>query len=393
MNLYELIKTNEFRGFPLSLIRKYFRFLSLVNVRFARQILRCLLFLRKNRVVHCDLKPENILLVHPLKSDIKVIDFGSSCFENEKGLIDFWLFLMLVYTYIQSRFYRSPEVILGMTYGMAIDMWSVGCILAELYTGYPLFPGENEQEQLACIMEVFGPPEKYLVEKSARKKLFFDSNGKPKPVVSSKGKRRRPSTKTLAQALNCGDELFVDFVARCMRWSPDSRMTPEEGLQHPFIDDIVPKVMERRSSSQGKSLLPTPATFNGRTRTTVADGSTNQRKRGQTASSGTTVVGGMSYSSSLPSIPQPQSVARALPEVPKTTSSSATKKTHRLSNSITSLPRMSEIQSYGPLKTETAKSGLGIFSGPRRSTINSTNGSLPLKASSRENTSLIGARI
>lgn len=392
MNLYELIKTNEFRGFPLSLIRKYFRVLSLVNVRFARQILRCLLFLRKNRVVHCDLKPENILLVHPLKSDIKVIDFGSSCFENEKGLTDFCLFLMLVYTYIQSRFYRSPEVILGMTYGMAIDMWSVGCILAELYTGYPLFPGENEQEQLACIMEVFGPPEKYLVEKSARKKLFFDSNGKPKPVVSSKGKRRRPSTKTLAQALNCGDELFVDFVARCMRWSPDARMTPEEGLQHPFIDDIVPKVMERRSSSQGKSLLPTPATFNGRTRTTIADGSINQRKRGQTASSGTAVVGGMSYSSSLPSIPQPQSAPRALPEVPKTTTSSATKKTHRLSNSITSLPRMSEIQSYGPLKTETAKSGLGIFSGPRRSTINSTNGSLPLKAS-RENTSLIGARI
>src|ERR1700686_1278138 len=50
-------------------------------------MLRCLLFLRKQRVVHCDLKPENILLVHPLKSDIKIIDFGSSCFENEKGIV------------------------------------------------------------------------------------------------------------------------------------------------------------------------------------------------------------------------------------------------------------------------------------------------------------------
>ena len=59
-----------------------------------------------------------------------------------------------MYTYIQSRFYRSPEVILGLPYGMPIDMWSFGCILAELYTGYPLFPGENEVEQLACIMEV-----------------------------------------------------------------------------------------------------------------------------------------------------------------------------------------------------------------------------------------------
>lgn len=85
MNLYELIKTNEFRGFPLSLIRKYRKLVYITDCRFARQMLRCLLFLRKQRVVHCDLKPENILLVHPLKSEIKVIDFGSSCFENEKG--------------------------------------------------------------------------------------------------------------------------------------------------------------------------------------------------------------------------------------------------------------------------------------------------------------------
>lgn len=60
-----------------------------------------------------------------------------------------------VYTYIQSRFYRSPEVILGHPYSMAIDMWSLGCILAELYTGYPLFPGESEVEQIACVMEVW----------------------------------------------------------------------------------------------------------------------------------------------------------------------------------------------------------------------------------------------
>ena len=60
-----------------------------------------------------------------------MIDFGSSCYENQR-----------VYTYIQSRFYRAPEVILGAKYGMAIDMWSLGCILAELLTGYPLLPGE-----------------------------------------------------------------------------------------------------------------------------------------------------------------------------------------------------------------------------------------------------------
>ena len=130
MNLYELIKFHDFRGFSIKLIR-----------RFAKQLLSSLVLLKDHKVIHCDLKPENILLTHPARSEIKVIDFGSSCHENEK-----------VYTYIQSRFYRSPEVILGMTYGLAIDMWSLGCILAELLTGYPIFPGENEQEQLSCIM-------------------------------------------------------------------------------------------------------------------------------------------------------------------------------------------------------------------------------------------------
>jgi dual specificity tyrosine-phosphorylation-regulated kinase 2/3/4 len=213
MNLYEFIKSNAFRGFSLKIVR-----------RFTKQLLSSLVLLKQHKVIHCDLKPENVLLAHPLHSEIKVIDFGSSCFEHEK-----------VYTYIQSRFYRSPEVILGMTYGLPIDMWSLGCILAELYTGVPIFPGENEQEQLACIMEVFGPPEKHLIEKSSRKKLFFDSLGKPRLTVSSKGRRRRPSSKSLQQVLKCDDEPFLDFLTRCMRWDPDRRMKPEEAIRHEFV--------------------------------------------------------------------------------------------------------------------------------------------------------------
>ncbi|KAG4436762.1 hypothetical protein IFR05_007737 [Cadophora sp. M221] len=213
MNLYEFIKSNAFKGFSLKIVR-----------RFTKQMLSSLLLLKQHKVIHCDLKPENILLAHPMHSEIKVIDFGSSCFENEK-----------VYTYIQSRFYRSPEVILGMTYGMPIDMWSLGCILAELYTGVPIFPGENEQEQLSCIMEVFGPPGKHLIDKSTRKKLFFDSLGKPRLTVSSKGRRRKPSSKTLQQVLKCDDEAFLDFLARCLRWDPDTRMKPEEAVRHEFL--------------------------------------------------------------------------------------------------------------------------------------------------------------
>ena len=153
-----------------------------------------------------------------------------------------------------------------MSYNMAIDMWSLGCILAELYTGYPLFPGENEQEQLMCIMEINGPPERYLVEKSSRKKIFFgnyrrnifysghvkerilnnvfysfltlDHNGNPKQVVNSKGKKRKPNSKTLGQVLKCSDVLFLDFISKCLIWDPEKRMKPFEGLQHEWISDV-----------------------------------------------------------------------------------------------------------------------------------------------------------
>eukprot|EP00656_Telonema_subtile_P001356 TRINITY_DN10616_c0_g1_i4.p1 TRINITY_DN10616_c0_g1~~TRINITY_DN10616_c0_g1_i4.p1 ORF type:complete len:402 (+),score=118.06 TRINITY_DN10616_c0_g1_i4:75-1280(+) len=213
INLYELIKNNNFQGLSLGLIR-----------RFAVQLLSALRALKKLRIIHCDLKPENILLRQPNKSGIKIIDFGSSCFEDER-----------VYTYIQSRFYRSPEVILGLPYDTGIDMWSFGCILAELYTGYPLFPGENEMEQMGCIMELFGKPPSELVDISSRRKMFFDSAGNPRVVANSRGKKRRPGTKDLASALQCADHKFVSFLQGCLRWDPRSRFSPEDAIQHEWI--------------------------------------------------------------------------------------------------------------------------------------------------------------
>lgn len=76
---------------------------------------------------------------------IKVIDFGSACHERQT-----------VYTYIQSRFYRSPEVILGIPYTSSIDMWSLGCIAVELFLGLPLFPGTSEYNQITRIVEMLG---------------------------------------------------------------------------------------------------------------------------------------------------------------------------------------------------------------------------------------------
>lgn len=88
INLHELTKKNKFQGFSLQLVRK-----------FSHSLLQCLDALHKNKIIHCDMKPENVLLKQQGRSGLKVIDFGSSCFEHQR-----------VYTYIQSRFYRAPEV-------------------------------------------------------------------------------------------------------------------------------------------------------------------------------------------------------------------------------------------------------------------------------------------
>ncbi|CAH8598191.1 unnamed protein product [Heterobilharzia americana] len=153
-NLYDLLRKNDFRGFTIHSLKKI-----------AVKLLSCLCLLRKQGIIHCDLKPENILVGLNNPSELKVIDFGSSCFVHQK-----------TYTYIQSRFYRAPEIILGIPYGPPIDMWSLGCILPELYTGRPLFPGENENEQLACIMEVLGLPSELILEKATRRRVFFDDH-------------------------------------------------------------------------------------------------------------------------------------------------------------------------------------------------------------------------
>ena len=157
-------------------------------------------FLNQERIIHCDLKPENILLVKPYKSLIKLIDFGSSCFEHER-----------LYTYIQSRFYRAPEVILGISYKMSIDMWSLGCIIAELIIGYPLFPGENEYEQLLCIMEMLGLPPSHMIEACSKKNEYF-CNGDAIVVPNSHGRIRNPGTRNINDKLKCADKDAVQLI-------------------------------------------------------------------------------------------------------------------------------------------------------------------------------------
>ena len=197
--------------------------------RFAIQLLYALKYLEMFQIIHCDLKPENIMLKESNKSGIKIIDFGSGTFVNER-----------MYTYIQSRFYRAPEIMLGIPYDCGIDMWSFGCIMAELYIGYPILPGDSEQDQMSRIMEMIGVPSNDLLAISERKNKFFKFNETTKmldPIMkkNSKGKYRKPYGKPLELMIGNEDPDFLDFVQQCLQLDPRDRMTPQKALRHVWV--------------------------------------------------------------------------------------------------------------------------------------------------------------
>mmetsp|Transcript_8482 Transcript_8482/g.10180 ORF Transcript_8482/g.10180 Transcript_8482/m.10180 type:complete len:623 (-) Transcript_8482:1512-3380(-) len=256
-NLYDLLRNTKFLGISLNLLKK-----------FARQILKALYFLSKDEVniIHCDLKPENILLRHPKRSAIKIIDFGSSCKSNKR-----------LYAYIQSRFYRSPEVMLGRQYSVSIDMWSLGCILVEMHTGEPLFSGTDEHDQMMRLVSVRGMPPDFLLDSSPKVHHYFErceetSSGhswriKPRAKeASSDPTQVSEESKPLRQILGMegkgpaarrqgepGHSLghyaqFLDFIERMLDYDPETRIKPLEALHHPFIKMAGPTMANAYNS-------------------------------------------------------------------------------------------------------------------------------------------------
>jgi dual specificity tyrosine-phosphorylation-regulated kinase 2/3/4 len=244
LDLYQYIKLTKFQGVPLPIIKK----LSV-------QILQALRLTDRYKIIHCDLKPENILLKSVSGTDLKVIDFGSACFYEKR-----------MYTYIQSRFYRAPEIMLGLSYTTAIDMWSFGCILVELLTGRPIFPGENEAEQMQCIMEVLGLPPQALLERGSRVKLFFDDEFRPKLAPNSKGKKRYPATKELREIMHAAENGLYDLVLQCLEWDSNRRITPDEALLHDWLQEgeggrATKRRLKHQRTTSDTSFLKIPQRF------------------------------------------------------------------------------------------------------------------------------------
>ncbi|OMJ72127.1 hypothetical protein SteCoe_29510 [Stentor coeruleus] len=216
LNLYELLKRNSFRGLSVGLVK-----------RFSYNVLQSLALLAKNYVIHCDLKPENVLLSDTNLMSVKLIDFGSSCYINQR-----------VYTYIQSRFYRAPEVVLGIPYTSAIDIWSFGCILVELYTGIPIFPAKNEKELINFIVEVLGMPPVSLIIQGTRSQIFFSDPSEKVNLLESNLKKA-PGSRTIRSILKGADENFIQMIEGCIQWEPKCRITAINALKSPwFIENV-----------------------------------------------------------------------------------------------------------------------------------------------------------
>lgn len=250
-NLYHIYKYIEECALP-----KYFTCQRLREV--ARQCLQTLAVLHAQHVIHCDLKPENILIQSLTACQVKVIDYGNAYLHHDQRC-----------SYVQSRAYRAPEVVLGHAYSTKVDLWSFGCILMELLTNRLLFDNRSVQSLLASHIALLGPFPKRLVEEGQLSEYYFEhmgSSSHPQTLVGKHDGRlcRMKPTSTSLEALcerhGADDPNFASFIRQLLALDPVERATAEKALQHPFLRDTSPcppykLTTADRSGEAGQRLL------------------------------------------------------------------------------------------------------------------------------------------
>jgi dual specificity tyrosine-phosphorylation-regulated kinase 2/3/4 len=231
-----------------------------------RQALIALRFVHRLGLVHSDIKPENILLSSYSRAKIKLIDFGSSCYLTDRQS-----------SYIQSRSYRAPEVVLGLPYDGRIDVWSLGCVVAEMFTGDVTFQNDSIVSMLSRIEAICGPFPRHMISQGRQSGRFFTKSGLLyEDVDSSDGQKAsepsdgdddsggknvlydifQPKTTRLSARLGFAADLmddfdgtnfssldsrrhkqimFTDFVSKLLTIDPDARPTADEALKHPWM--------------------------------------------------------------------------------------------------------------------------------------------------------------
>uniref|UniRef100_A0A804NHF8 dual-specificity kinase n=1 Tax=Zea mays TaxID=4577 RepID=A0A804NHF8_MAIZE len=211
------------------------------------------LYMHDLRLIHTDLKPENILLVSseyikvpstknsqdemhfkclPQSSAIKLIDFGSTAFDNQDHN-----------SIVSTRHYRAPEIILGLGWSFPCDIWSVGCILVELCSGEALFQTHENLEHLAMMERVLGPLPEHMIRKSSSsaQKYFRRATrlNWPEGAVSRESIRAVKKLDRLKDLVsrNAGHSKaeLADLLYSILRFEPSERLTAQEALEHPFF--------------------------------------------------------------------------------------------------------------------------------------------------------------
>ncbi|KAM5256149.1 homeodomain-interacting protein kinase 1 isoform 4-T4 [Ctenodactylus gundi] len=245
-NLYDFLKQNKFSPLPLKYIRPILQ-----------QVATALMKLKSLGLIHADLKPENIMLVDPVRQPyrVKVIDFGSASHVSKA----------VCSTYLQSRYYRAPEIILGLPFCEAIDMWSLGCVIAELFLGWPLYPGASEYDQIRYISQTQGLPAEYLLSAGTKTTRFFNRDPNlgyplwrlktPEEHELETGIKSKEARKYI---FNCLDDMaqvnmstdlegtdmlaekadrreYIDLLKKMLTIDADKRITPLKTLNHQFV--------------------------------------------------------------------------------------------------------------------------------------------------------------
>ncbi|RIB13561.1 kinase-like domain-containing protein [Gigaspora rosea] len=239
-SLFDFLKHNDFNPLPINQIQHV-----------ARQLLHSVAFLHSLRLVHTDLKPENILLVNDqcrtvpsrrspgksrrilLDTDIRLIDFGSATFDDEYHS-----------SVVSTRHYRAPEVILGLGWSYACDLWSIGCILVELFTGEALFQTHENLEHLAMMEHVLGRIPERIVRQMCRPnqlKYFRGSRllNYPNDDTTKQSRKYVKSLHTLEEVIgprrSTFREQFYDLLQRLLLYDPEERISARDALRHPFF--------------------------------------------------------------------------------------------------------------------------------------------------------------
>ena len=181
---------------------------------YSYQMLRAVNYLKCISICHRDIKPQNIM-IDSKTQNLVLCDFGSAkrIVEGEGSI-----------AYICSRYYRAPELLLGQEeYGHKIDVWSVGCVIAEMFLGQPIFAGKSSQDQLFRIAGILGKPNKMDVD--AMNPEYTGPLPSVEPI-------------SLAKLLKNANPLAIDLLTKILIYDPAKRMDPLQALLHPYFDQL-----------------------------------------------------------------------------------------------------------------------------------------------------------